>query len=102
MDTRWCASEEAEPRRGVDTRRYASKDASPKGGRLGTPTSIGEGNKAFFVRVQNLSPRRCVLKNLRGRPKGKVQRGQYLLVVRLGPLHEYTTRILLDTDTKTC
>ena len=28
-DTGRCASEEAEPRRGVDTRRCASKDAGP-------------------------------------------------------------------------
>ena len=38
-----CASLLAVPRRGVDTKRCASKDAGPKGGRFkGGPTSIGE------------------------------------------------------------
>ena len=29
--------------KGVNTRQYASKDAEPEGGGLGSPTSIGEG-----------------------------------------------------------
>ena len=41
-----CASEEAVPQRGVDTRRCASKDAGPKGGGFGGgPTSIEERNE---------------------------------------------------------
>ena len=45
MDTRQCASEEAKPRREVDTRQCASKDAGPGEGGLGGPTSIGERNE---------------------------------------------------------
>ena len=45
-DTGRCASEEAEPQRGVDTKRYARKDAGPpKGGGLGSSTLIGKGNE---------------------------------------------------------
>ena len=41
-DTGRCVSLLAVPRRGVDTRRCASKDAGPKGGGFGgSPTSIG-------------------------------------------------------------
>ena len=40
-----CASEEAKPRRGVDTRRCASKDAGLQRGRLRGPTLIGEMNE---------------------------------------------------------
>ena len=35
IDTGRCASEEVEPRRGVDMRRCVGKDAGPKGGGLG-------------------------------------------------------------------
>ena len=45
-DTKRCASEEADPLRGVDMRRCASKDAKPRRGvDWGCPTSIGEGNE---------------------------------------------------------
>ena len=40
-----CASKEAEPQRGVDTRRCASRTLGPEGGGLGGPTLIGEGNE---------------------------------------------------------
>ena len=43
-DTGRCASEEAEPRRGVDTRWCASKDVGPRRGWIGDPASVGEGN----------------------------------------------------------
>ena len=45
LDTERCASQEAEPQRGVDTRLCANKDTGPKGGGLGGRTSIGEGNE---------------------------------------------------------
>ena len=43
-DTGRCVNEEAEPRKGVDTRQCASK-ASHRGWNRGGPTSIGEGNE---------------------------------------------------------
>ena len=46
--------------------------------------SIGEGNEAFFIRMWKPLPSRHVLKTLRGSPKGKAERGQYLLTVSLG------------------
>ena len=30
LDTRWCTSEDAEPRRGVDTGQCASEDSEPR------------------------------------------------------------------------
>ena len=46
LDTRRCASKEAEPRRRVDTRRCASKDAgSQKEVNLGGPASVEEGSE---------------------------------------------------------
>ena len=38
-----CVNEEVELRRRVNTRQCVIKDAGPKGGGLGGPTSIGEG-----------------------------------------------------------
>ena len=43
-----------------------------------------EKNEASFIRVWKPLPSRLVLKTLRGSPKGKIQRGQYLLAVGLG------------------
>ena len=43
------------------------------------PTSVGEENETFFIRVWKSLLSRRVLKTLRGSPKGKTQRGQYLL-----------------------
>ena len=57
---------------------------APKGGGLWDPTSVGEKNKAFLLRVWKPLFSRHVLKTLRGSPKGKTQRGQYLLTVGLG------------------
>ena len=45
---------------------------------------VGEENEAFFIRVWKPFSSRHVLKTLRGSPKGKAQREQYLLVVGLG------------------
>ena len=56
----------------------------PEGGGLWDPTSFGEENEAFFIRVRKPLPSKRVLKTLRGILKGKAQRGQYLLVVGLG------------------
>ena len=50
------------------------------------PTSVGEGNETFFIRLWKLLPNRCVLKTLRESLKGKVQREQYLLAVDFGLL----------------
>ena len=38
-------SEEVDPQRGMDMRRCASKDARPRRGGFGGPTSIGEENE---------------------------------------------------------
>ena len=53
MDTRQCANDEAEPQRGVDMRRCASKDV---GSQLGDPVSIGEEMSAS----EDVGPRRGV------------------------------------------
>ena len=45
LDTDRCASEEAEPRMGVDMRWCQQGRWAPKEGGLGSPTSIGEGNE---------------------------------------------------------
>ena len=94
-----CANEEVEPRRGVDTRRFASKDAGPqryvdwevpyrleKGMSASEdiglrrevdceiPTSIGERNEAFLIRMwKPLPSSRRVLrfKTLKGSSEGK-------------------------------
>ena len=108
-DTGQYASEEAEPRRGWTRGSVPTRTMGPKMGGLGGPTLIGEGNecqrrrwprrgrgwivrshigwggeRAFFIRVWKSLPSRCVLKTLRGNPKGKAQRGQYLLAVGSG------------------
>ena len=93
---------------GVDTRRRASEDAGPQrrwiggshtdwrgervpermldleGGGLWDPTSVEEGNEAFFIRVWKPLPNRPVLKTLREVRKEKTKKGQYLLAVDLG------------------
>ena len=42
-----------------------------------------EGNKALFIEVWKLLPSKHILKTLKESPKGKTQRGQYLLEVSL-------------------
>ena len=44
-DTRRCASEEVEPRRGWTRGDMPARTLAPKRDRLGGPTSIGEGNE---------------------------------------------------------
>ena len=98
LDIERCAREEAKPRMGVDTRWRASKDAEPRRGGLGGPTSIEEWNKCprerwvlkggglcdltsvreenetSFIRVWKPLPNRRVLKTLRESSKEKVQK----------------------------
>jgi len=105
LDIGRCASEEAELRRGVDMRRYDIKDAGPKMVDLvGVPHRWKKGTSAseearpqrgmdceiphwlrrrtkHFVKVWKPLTSRRVLKTLRGSPKGKAQRGQYLLAI---------------------
>ena len=55
-------------------------DAKPQGKfqileNLEDPTSIGEENENFFIRVWKSLPSRHVLKTLKESPKGKAQRG---------------------------
>ena len=47
-------------------------------------TLVGKENETFFIKVWKPLPSKRVLKTLRGSPKGKAQRGQYLLAVSLG------------------
>ena len=42
------------------------------------------GERTLFIRVRKPLPSRCILKTLRGSPKGKTKREQYLLAVGLG------------------
>ena len=122
-DTERCASEEAEPRRGVDMRRCASKDTGPQGGGLWhidwrrervlartlglegvwiVRSHIGwEENETPFIRMWKPLPSRRVLKTLRRSPKGKTQRRQHLLAVglsryALGPRKIMDKLLLLD------
>ena len=65
---------------------------------MGDPTSVGEENETFFIRVWKPLPSRCVLKTLRGSLKGKAHKGQYLLAVgELGLL-----QMVLEPDTGRC
>ena len=68
LDKGTSANEDAGPRRRVDCE----------------ITSVGEENETFFIREWILLPSRCILKTLRGNPKGKTQKGQYRLAVGLG------------------
>ena len=72
-----------------------------KEGGLLDPTSVGEGNETFFIRVWKPHPSRRVLKTLRGSLKGKSQIGQYLLVVDLGSCKWYKSQTLDGVPTKT-
>ena len=45
---------------------------------------VGWGGERIFIRVWKPLPSICILKTLKGSPKGKAQRGQYLLAVGLG------------------
>ena len=61
---------------------------------LWDPTSVGEEeNKTFFIRAWKLLLSRPVLKTLKGSPKGKAQREQYLLAVGLGRYKWYQSQI---------
>ena len=62
----------------------ASEDAGPRKGWIMRSYIGWRGDETFFVKVWKSLPSRCVLKILRGSPKGKVQRGQYLLAVGEG------------------
>ena len=92
-DTGWCASEEAKPRRGwtwgcvpartlgpkwgwiggshIDWRRkqVLARTLGPEGGGLWDPTSVGEDNETFFIRVWKPLTSGHVLKTLRESPK---------------------------------
>ena len=72
--------------------RRASEDVGSQGGGLWDPTSVGEGNKAFLVRVWKPLPSRRVLRTLRGSPKGKAQGGQHQLAVGLGCYKRYQSQ----------
>ena len=77
LDTRRCASKEAEPRRG-DTRQYASKDTRSQRGWIGGLTLIEEGNECKrerwsqrgglcrlgrrIIKVWKSLPSKCILK----------------------------------------
>ena len=108
LDTGLCASEEAEPRREVDTRWCVNKNVRPRRGWIGKsyidwrrervpkrtlnpegkwivrPHMVGEEDETFFIRVWKPLPNIYVLKTSRGSPREKVQTGQYLLAVNLG------------------
>ena len=58
-------------------------DSNPKGGGLWDPTLVVKENEAFFIRVWKPFLSRHVSKTLRGSPKRKTQKGQYLLAVDL-------------------
>ena len=45
---------------------------------------ISQSNETFFIRVWKPLPNKRILKTLKGKRKGKAQRGQYLIVVSLG------------------
>ena len=49
-----------------------------------SPTLVEEENETPFIRVWKPFPRQTHFKALRGSPKGKAQREQYLLAVDLG------------------
>ena len=73
----------------------------PKRGGLWDPTSVGNENKTFFIRVWKPLPSIRILKTLRGSPKGKAQRGQYLLAVGLGYYKWYQNQTLSGVPTRT-
>ena len=73
------------------------------------PTSVGEENEAFFIRVENKTffirvwkslPRRRILKTLRGSLTGRAQRGQHLLAVGLGCYKWYHSQKPNDVPTR--
>ena len=69
----------------IDWRReqVLARMLGPEGGGLWDLTFVGEENNAFFIRLWKPLPNKRVLKTLRGSPKVKIQRGQYLLAVCL-------------------
>ena len=91
---RGCASKDVGPQRGwiwevprrLEKEMSANEDAGPEGEWTMRSHISWEENETPFIRVWNLSL--AVLKTLRGSPKGKAQRGQYLLEVGgLGLIH---------------
>ena len=60
-----------------------ARTLGPERDGLGGPTLVGEENETFFMRVWKPLPSRLVLKSLRGSLKGKAQKGQYPLALRL-------------------
>ena len=94
-DTGRCATLEAEPQRRWTRGRVPALEKrmsaqwgcwAPKGGGGGgwwVPTSVGEENETFFIRMRKPLPSRRVLETLSGSSKGKVQKGQYLLAMGL-------------------
>ena len=58
----------------------------------------GEFEIAFFIKAWKPLSSKCVIKTLRGSPKGKAQREQYLLTVDLG---YYTNHAYLKLNGKT-
>ena len=58
------------------------------------PYRLGRRTKHFFIRVWKPPPNKHVLKTLRGSPKQKAQRGQYLLVVGLSCYNDEVTRLI--------
>ena len=61
---------------------------------------VGEENEAFFIRVWKPLASRRVLKTLRGSPKGKTERGQYLLAVGLGRYKWYQSQVSGDVPAR--
>ena len=61
-----------------------ARTLAPEEGGLWDPTSVGEENEASFVRVWKPLLNRHILKTLRQNPKGKLQKGPYLLAVACG------------------
>ena len=53
------------------------------GDELWDPTSVGERNEIFFIRIWKPLSSICILKSLRRSPKGKAQREHYLLAASL-------------------
>ena len=82
-DMKRCVSEDVRPRRGwivrshVDWRRerVPMRTLDPKGGGLWDPTSSGEENETFFIKVWKPLPSKRVLKTLRGSLKRKALAG---------------------------
>ena len=64
------------------------------------PRLVGEENGTFFTRVWKPLPSKRVLKTLRGSPKRKTQRGQYLLAVGLSYYSWYQSQTPSDVSAR--